>query len=138
MTTLQIQTELPFDVLLESLPQLGLDELDLLANQVIRLRAQRKSAHIPNPEAALLAKINEGVVPLALRRRCAELTRKQRAGLLDEKGEAELSNVVDEIEIRNAQRVGYLVELAELRQTTLEKLMTTLEITPFILDTGIQ
>ncbi len=35
MTTLHIQTEVPFSVLLDSLPQLGLDELDLLADQVI-------------------------------------------------------------------------------------------------------
>ncbi|MBI3957866.1 MAG: hypothetical protein HY328_03575 [Chloroflexi bacterium] len=47
MTTLQIQTEAPFDVLLDSLPQLGLDELDLLANQVIRLRAQRNRFYPP-------------------------------------------------------------------------------------------
>ena len=131
MTTLQIQTEVPFNVLLDSLPQLGLDELDLLANQVIRLRAQRKTAHIPDAEALLLSKISEGVIPLDLRRRCAELTRKQRAGLLREEEDEELSKIVDEIEIRNAQRVGYLVDLAELRQTTLDKLMSVLEIAPF-------
>ena len=131
MTTLQIQTEVPFNVLLESLPQLGLDELDLLANQVIRLRAQRKAAHIPNAEAVLLSKINEGVIPLALRRRCAELTGKQRSGLLEEEEEEELSAIVDEIEIRNAQRVSNLVDLAELRQTTLDELMSALAIAPF-------
>lgn len=131
MTTLQIRTEVPFNVLLDSLPQLGLDELDLLANQVLRLRAQRKIAQNPEAETALLAKISAGVVPLALRRRCAELTSKQRAGLLGEKEEEELSAIIDEIEIKNAQRVSYLVDLAELRQTTLDELMAVLEVTPF-------
>lgn len=131
MTTLQIQTEVPFNVLLESLPQLGLDELDLLADQVIRLRAQRTIAQIPEAETELLAKISAGVIPLALRRRCAALTSKQRAGLLGEKEEEELSTIIDEIEIKNAQRVGYLVDLAELRQTTLDELMAALEVAPF-------
>lgn len=131
MTTLQIRTEVPFNVLLDSLPQLGMDELDLLANQVIRLRAQRKIAQNPDAETALLAKISAGVVPLALRRRCAELTDKQRAGLLGEKEEEELSALIDEIEIKNTQRVSYLVDLAELRQTTLDELMAVLEIAPF-------
>lgn len=131
MTTLHIQTEVPFNVLLASLPQLGLDELDLLADRVIRLRAQRTIAQNPEAETALLAKISAGVIPLALRHRCTELTRKQRAGLLDEKGEEELSTIIDEIEMKNAQRVGYLVDLAELRQTTLEELMAVLEIAPF-------
>ena len=97
----------------------------------LRLRAQRKAAHIPNAEAVLLSKINEGVIPLALRRRCAELTGKQRSGLLEEEEEEELSAIVDEIEIRNAQRVSNLVDLAELRQTTLDELMSALEIAPF-------
>jgi len=131
MTTLHIQTEVPFSVLLDSLPQLGLDELDLLADQVIRLRSQRKIAQNPEAESVLLAKISAGVIPLALRRRCAELTRKQSAGLLDENEEEELSTIVDEIEIKNAQRVGYLVDLAELRQTTLDELMDVLEVAPF-------
>ncbi len=131
MTTLQMQAQVPFDVLLDSLPQLGADELDLLANQVIQLRAQRKAAHVSDAESALLSKISEGVVPLLLRRRCAELTQRQRAGLLREEEQEELSNIVDEIEIRNAQRIGYLADLAELRQTTLDELMSTLEIAPF-------
>jgi len=131
MTTLHIQTEVPFSVLLDSLPQLGLDELDLLADQVIRLRSQRKIAQNPEAESVLLAKISAGVIPLALRRRCAELTRKQSAGLLDENEEEELSTIVDEIENKNAQRVGYLVDLAELRQTTLDELMDVLEVAPF-------
>ncbi len=79
----------------------------------------------------LLAKISAGVIPLALRRRCAELSRKQSAGLLDENEEEELSTIVDEIEIKNAQRVSYLVDLAELRQTTLDELMDVLEVAPF-------
>lgn len=131
MTTLHIQTEVPFTVLLESLPQLGLDELDLLASRVIRLRAQRATAQNPEAESVLLAKISAGVIPLDLRRRCAELTHKQSAGGLSEREEEELSSLIDEIEIKNAQRVGYLVDLAELRHTTLDELMTALEVAPF-------
>lgn len=130
MTTLQLQTEIPFDTLLESLPQLATDELDRLANQVIRLQAQRRTATIPDREAELLTKIGQGIIPFELRRRCTDLTRKQRAGDLTETEYQELSNVIDEIEILNAKRIGYLVELAELREITLDEVIAALELAP--------
>lgn len=130
LTTLQIQTEVPFRVLLDSLPQLEMEELDLLADEVLHLRAQRSAHHISARESELLSHISEGVIPLPWRRRIAELTKRQQAETLTPEEEDELSNLVDAIEMKNAQRVSYLVDLAELRNVTVDELISSLEIAP--------
>lgn len=130
MTTLQIQTEVPFRVLLDSLPQLEMEELELLADEVLQLRARRAAGHISQDESVLLSRISEGVIPLKLRRRLAELTERQREGTLTGGEEEEMSALIDEIETKNAQRVSCLVDLAQLRNVSLDELISSLEIAP--------
>ena len=124
MTMIQIQ--LPFDTLLSYLQQLNAQELAQLVQHAARLQAQRRAPSLSQVETELLLNINQSVVPLAILQRCAELTKQQRTQRLSTKEQAELMTLVDEIELINAKRLGYLAELATIRQTTPEELMRRL------------
>jgi hypothetical protein len=78
-------------------------------------------------EAHLLQQINQGL-PQETWQRYHELIDKRRAESLTPDEHATLIALSDQIEELNARRVGYLVELARLRQTPLEALMQQLGI----------
>jgi hypothetical protein len=129
--TIHVQTELSLETLLNSLRQLNLKELELVERETAVLRAQQIAPSLSQAEADLLLKINQGTISRQTRARCAELTARSRAETLTASEEAELMTLVDEIERLNAERMGYLVHLAKLRQVTLDELMITLELSPF-------
>ncbi len=83
--------------------------------------------HLPETEADLLQKINQGLSP-ELWQRYHDLIDKRRAETLTPNEQADLIALSDQIEEANAQRIGWLIELARLRQTTLEVLMEQLGI----------
>ncbi len=130
MTTIQVQSQLPFDTLLDSLQQLNSQELAQLAQHAARLQAQRKAPSLSEAETELLHKINQGVVPVQVKQTVSELTEKMRNETITEAEHAELMALVDEIEQLNAERLRYLVQLAHLRSMSLDELMQTLEIEP--------
>lgn len=128
MTTIQIP--LPFDTLLKNLPQLTAQELTQLVQHAARLQAQRRAPSLSQAETDLLLNISRCAILPATQQRCAELTRKQRIQGLVEQERDELMALVDEIEEVNAGRLGYLVELAHIRQISVDELMRRLEIRP--------
>lgn len=130
MTTIQVQTQLPLKTLLRSLAQLNLNELQAVSKQTALLRARRAAPSLPEEEAQLLLKINQGVIPQNTRIQCAALTKKSRQGHISKQEQIELNALVDEIELLNAERIGYLAELSQLRQVSLPALMDKLEIQP--------
>jgi hypothetical protein len=125
MTTVQI--ELPFDELLKAVEQLSLPDLEQLAQQVIKLQAQRQSHVLPCNEAELLLKINSSI-PADLQIRCDELIVKRQAETLTPEEHEELIHLTDQLGELNVQRLEYLTELAHLRQTLLPELMEDLGI----------
>ncbi len=125
-----IQVDLPFDTLLNSLQQLNAEELTELAQHAARLGARRRAPNLTQTETDLLLKISQGIVPPTTQQRCAELTKKQRAEGLSDEEQAELMTLVDEVELLNAQRLACLVELANIRQISVDELMTNLQIKP--------
>lgn len=130
MTTIQIQSNLPFDTLLESLQQLSAEELAELTQHSARLHAQRRASNLSETEVDLLGRINRGIVPPEIQARCATLTDKQRRSVLTPQEEMELTALIDEIEELNASRSGYILQLANLRGVSMEELMQSLEIKP--------
>jgi hypothetical protein len=130
MTTIQIQSTLPFDTLLESLEQLSAEELADLTQHSARLHAQRKASSLSEAEAELLIKINSGIVPPQIQARCATLTDKQHNSFLTSQEQDELAALIDEIEELNARRTGYILQLANLREVSLNELMQSLELKP--------
>ena len=76
-------------------------------------------------EGQLLQKINRGI-PSALRKRSEELIEKRDAERLSGSEQQELKRLTGEIEQIEAERIGYLKELASLRGMTLRALMEKL------------
>jgi hypothetical protein len=83
--------------------------------------------HLSRAEAELLQRINVGLPP-AVWQRYHELVAKRRAETLTPEEHTVLITLSDQIEAANARRIEHLVELARLRQTSLEALMDQLGI----------
>jgi hypothetical protein len=59
-----------------------------------------------------------------------ELVAKRKAETLTKNEQQDLIDLTDQIEIANAQRISYLIELAQLRKTPLNTLMHELGLKP--------
>ncbi len=129
MTTIQLQSQVSLDALLSGVEQLSTPDLERLANQVLALRARRHAPSLPRKEADLLQRINQGL-PAETQQRFNLLTAKRRAEILTPEEHQELLGLVDEIELRDAKRLEYLAELAQLRNISLRTLMNQLGIRP--------
>lgn len=107
----------------------GLDkkEFERFVTKVLALQAQRRTQLLTTREADLLQQINLGISP-ATWQRYEELKVKRRALTLADDEHAELIAISDQIEIANARRIAALIQLADLRQTSLEALMAQLGI----------
>lgn len=117
------------DELLKAVEQLSQPELEQFVSQVITLQARRRAPVLPSAESELLMKINEGL-PEEVYKRYDKLAIKCRKGTLTPEEHKELISITDNMEDLGAQRIRYLVELAQLRNTTLPELMETLGIRP--------
>ncbi|HEX9991040.1 MAG TPA: hypothetical protein VGE45_21480 [Chloroflexia bacterium] len=80
-------------------------------------------------ESELLMKIKEEL-PEEVYKRYDKLAIKCRKGTLTLEEHKELISITDNMENLSAQRIRYLIELAQLRNTTLTELMETLGIKP--------
>jgi hypothetical protein len=80
-------------------------------------------------ESELLMKINEGL-PEEVWERYDKLVVKCREGTLTPDEHKELISITDDMENLSAQRIKYLVELAQIRNTTVPELMDSLGIKP--------
>ncbi len=127
MPVVQIEAQLSTDELLEAVRQLSEPELEQFASEVIAMTAQRKAPSLPQSEAELLLKINQGLPP-EVRTRYDELAAKREEETLTPEEHAELLQLSHEIEMLEAKRVAYLAELARLRHTSLTILMENLGI----------
>ena len=90
-------------------------------------RSQEADPCPPNTETELLQKINLGLSQEAWQR-YHQLVAKRRAGTLTTDEQHVLITLSDQIEKANAERIEHLVELARLRQTSLEAVMKALGI----------
>ncbi len=117
------------EVILQEVSQFSDAALDKFFNQVALLRAKRRAPHLSEQETELLLKIN---TPLAEQtwKRYTKLYAKMRAASISKAENAELLQLIDVVEMDNAERIGHLIELANLRGTTLEALMKSLGIGP--------
>lgn len=129
MPTIQVEIHLSIDELLKAVEQLSQSEFEPFVSQVIALRARRRAPSIPRTEAELLLKINQGI-PSEIQKRYDELTAKRQAEMLtpDDAEYDELLRLTDRVENLDAQRLKYLVELANLHGTSLNDLIEDLGI----------
>jgi len=129
MPIVQVEAQLSTDELLKAVGQLSQSELEQLAFQIIALRAQRQAPSLPQDEARLLLKINQGL-PSEVQKRYDELIAKRRTESLTPDEYDELLRLTGQIENLEARRMEYLAELARLRQTSLTELIEDLDIRP--------
>ncbi|MCU0567228.1 MAG: STAS/SEC14 domain-containing protein [Oculatellaceae cyanobacterium Prado106] len=117
------------DELIQAAHQLDETDLEQLLHQIVVLRASRKTQVLPEEEAQLLLKINQGV-PADLRTRYQSLRQKREAETLTDEEYDTLIQLSNQIEQIGAQRLEALASLAQLRQVSLLDLMETLGIQP--------
>lgn len=117
------------DALVAAAVQMPEKELDRFVSEVFTLRAHQKAQSLNEQESRLLIRINEGL-PESLQDRLNELIGKRKTGTLNEKERRELKKLTDRVELFDAERLGYLTELARLRNVPLRKLVRQLGLVP--------
>lgn len=129
MPTIQIEADLSFEQLLNAARQMSGQELHQFVEQVLLLRARHERGTLPGAESELLLKINQPV-PSNVQHRYDELIARRDERTLTPEEHQELLRLTDQVETLEAERVGRLIELAKLRQTSLDEVMRQLGLHP--------
>jgi len=117
------------DELIRAAHQLDETDLEQLLHQVVFLRARRKTQVLPEAEAQLLLKVNQGI-PAELHAHYQILRQKRESETLTDAEHDTLIQLSNQIEQIGAQRLEALANLAQLRQVSLLDLMEALGIQP--------
>jgi hypothetical protein len=125
MPTIQVEAHLSRKDLLKAVEQLDPGEFQQFFADVLAVRARRQVPHLSAAESGLLRTINHGL-PVDLQTRYRDLIGKRRQQSLTPEEHDELLRLTGQVEQLEADRVAALSELAQLRQTTLPALMTSL------------
>jgi hypothetical protein len=131
MTTIHVKSEVQinFEQLLDGVAQLDTPTVEHLLSQVSLVLAQRKAPRLSKQETSLLQKINRGL-PDIVQRRYTDLQAKLQAETISTDEQQELLRLIDEAELADAARLQALLELAQLRQVSLDEVMNQLGIRP--------
>jgi hypothetical protein len=129
MTSVQItsQISISLDQLLSGVSQLETTDLEQFVGQVSSLLAQRKAPSLPRRETELLELINQGL-PENIQSRYDELQIKLHHETIAPEEHQELLSLIDPVEQVTVDRLRSLIELSQLRQVSLDELMTQLGI----------
>ena len=127
MPKISIEVQLSSEELLKAVEQLSLPEFEQFKSQIIALQAKRRTSALPQKEAELLTKINQGIPPES-QKYYQQLIAKREAEILTDTEYNRLLTLSEEIEKIAAKRLEYLVELANIRGVSLVDLMENLGI----------
>lgn len=119
------QVELEVDELLQGVARLSSRELEQFADRVQALRAHRRAPSLPKREAELLQLINCSI-PAEARLRYDVLNNKLHAETISDEEHRELLGLIEQVKQSDVERLRNLVELAQLRQLSLDELMDQL------------
>ena len=125
MPTIHIETE----QLLHAALQLPRVELEQFVTRLLMLSIQQDTPHLTQAESELLLKINQGLPP-ATQQTLDELIAKRQTQTLTPEEHQELIRLTASIEQADAERLQYLLELAALRNLSLDALTRQLGIHP--------
>jgi hypothetical protein len=117
------------DTIYKSLNQLNVADLDKVMHQIIDLRQKRNPSILSKKESDLLKAINAGL-PKELQSRYNVLVKKRHNETLTDTEYEELLTLTEQVEKSDNQRLSYLLELAKLRNQSLDDLITSLELKP--------
>ena len=109
----------------------GLDETSFVMKTLERQRTQASTRPraLPTEEAELLHKINVGL-PEEFWNEYRDLIGKRRAEFLTDQEHTRLLELSDRVESDNVERITHLIQLAQIRNTSLDDLMLELGIRP--------
>ncbi len=129
MATVQIESKINLDIeqLLTGVAQLDTPELEQFLASVSLLLSHRKTESSADAEADLLQKINQGL-PADVQQRYDTLRAKLQNETLTAAEHQELLALVDLVEQADAERLGHLIALSQLRHISLDDLLKQLEI----------
>ena len=89
--------------------------------------ARRKFSSVSEQERELLFKINN-VIPVISQERYALLSEKMQAETITASEHTELLKLVEKLEAKYVKRLEYLIELARIRNMSLQQLMKQLHL----------
>ncbi|GAX37493.1 STAS/SEC14 domain-containing protein [Nodularia sp. NIES-3585] len=127
MPTMKVELQWSSDDLLKAVEQLSQADLKQFISQVIALQAQRTAPSLMQQESELLLKINQGI-SVEIQNYYNDLIAKRETETLTDEEHRQLLSLTEQIEKQQAQRIEYLVELANLRGISLNTLMESLGI----------
>lgn len=129
MPTVQVtsQIEIDFEEVFRGIARLQMQDLERFVDRAIALQAQRRAPSLPKHETELLQKINQGL-PVEVRKRYEELNDKLHEETITPDEHEELLQLIDRLELAAAERLRHLIELARLRNVSVEALMSQLDI----------
>lgn len=124
--------ELPAEIEMKVHEIASAEGLDVSAfmREVVEARVRQYDSARPLTESDLLIRINRLVFPEAFWNRYRELVAKLNAGTLTPDEQEDLFAHTDQTENRDAERLSYLVALAELRGVTVQQVITQLGLRP--------
>lgn len=126
MTITQGQSVIDTQGVLSGASQMPLNELEHIVRELNALITRRKEADPKYQEKKLLHKINQTVLPDTQAERYALLIQKLEPDTMTETEHTEFMDLVAKEEALRNERVKYLIELAQLRNIPLLKLMDNL------------
>ena len=126
MPTIQIGT----DELLNAALQLPQVELEQFVTKLFVLKAKERVPSLSQRESELLLRINQPLPPKQ-RKHLNSLIKKRQAHTIKPDELQELIQMTNEIELSDAERLKYLIELAHLRGVSLDELIKQLGLKPY-------
>lgn len=129
MSQITVQTQLPFEQLIQTVEQLDASELEQLIDQAIRVQNKRKIHSLPNDQSLLLQQITQ-CIPSNLQKRYELLISKRQDNTLTDEEYQELINLGEHFETIDVKRLENLTKLAKLRQTSLNELIQEFQLQP--------
>ena len=121
------QLDLAIDDVLDGVSKLETSDLELFLQKIGRLVALRKSPSISEKETILLKAINEST-PSLLQNQYMILAKKLHEETITEAEHSQLLEIIDQLEAKKVERLQNLIELAHLRNTSLNSLMEDLNL----------
>jgi len=115
------------DNIYNKISDLNLMKLNQLMTKIVGLRKQKLTTVLPHTETKLLRNINKGL-PIDIQKRYDYLLEKKNDETLNDKEYQELLEITSYSENFNARRLVYIVELAKIRNKTIDELISELEL----------
>ena len=117
------------DKIYQSLSILNVIELDQVMQEVVILRRKKLPTVLSQNETELLRKINAGA-PSVIQKRYSFLVKKRNSETLNDIELPELLELTAYMENLGVKRLEYLLELAKLRNLSLDEIVEQLQLKP--------